>query len=81
MVSRPDPGSPEDGLVALEAAWLSRDDLQPRTEQLPSRYRLVFERMAEFNRDIGSVSGDPANALVPDEELANLRKQLAVPPR
>ncbi len=71
VVSRTETGAPADGLVAGAAEWLSRDDQRPRTEQLPSRYRLVFERMAEFNRDIESASGDPANALVPDEELAN----------
>lgn len=61
---------PDNGLVPGEAQWLSRDDQQPRTDKLPSRYRLVFQRMAEFNRDLASASGGHSDALAPDQETA-----------
>lgn len=70
VVSRTETGGPTDGLVAGETQWLSRDDQQPRTDELPSRYRLVFQRMAEFNRDLASASGDYTDALAPDQETA-----------
>ena len=70
VASRSETGMPDNGLVPGEAQWLSRDDQQPRTDKLPSRYRLVFQRMAEFNRDLASASGGHSDALAPDQETA-----------
>jgi hypothetical protein len=70
VTSRIETGGPENGLAAGQATWLSRDDQQPRTVDLPARYRLVFERMAEFNRDLASVSGDHGDDLMPLAEVA-----------
>lgn len=47
--------APDGGAKRLNVAsayWLTRDDLAPRTEALPSRYDKVFRRMAEFNTDV-----------------------------
>ncbi len=70
VASRTETGVPDNGLVPGEAQWLSRDDQQPRTDALPSRYKLVFQRMAEFNRDLASASGGRSDALAPDRETA-----------
>jgi hypothetical protein len=36
---------------AGEASWLTLDETNPRTTELPERYDRVFTRIAEFNRD------------------------------
>jgi hypothetical protein len=51
VCSRQD-GKPAEGLVAGDAHWFTRDEVQPRTSRMPDRYRLVFERMVEFSRDL-----------------------------
>ncbi len=51
-VSRNEPdGAPQSPLRPLDAAWLTTDELKPRTPSLPLRYRLIFARIADFNRD------------------------------
>lgn len=63
-------GSPEEGLVAGEAAWFTRDEVEPRTKAMPERYDLVFARMAEFSSDVSSVVGtSDGETLVPEDDL------------
>ena len=52
VCSRRASGSPAEGLQPGDVHWLTRDELKPRTLYMPPRYRLVFERMAEFARDL-----------------------------
>jgi hypothetical protein len=47
---RPD-GAPADGLRALDVAWFTTDDREPRVREMPDRHRVVFERTNEFSRD------------------------------
>jgi len=60
-------GNPTDGLHALEASWLTSSVKQPRTARLPSERAAVFDRMAEFNRDLtrhgGRISTESASLL------------------
>lgn len=35
----------------VDSCWLTRDDVTPRTDEMPKRYHTVFNRMATFNRD------------------------------
>jgi len=50
--SRRESGAPADGFTPGEAYWFTRDEIKPRTLYLPDRYRVVFERMSEFSRDL-----------------------------
>ena len=60
-------GSSLAGLQPCEAQWLSRDDADPRTAELPPRYDRVFQRMAEFNRDANRPSSNAGiEQLVPE---------------
>jgi hypothetical protein len=53
VCSRDRPGhTPAPGLEPLECAWYTRDDTEPRTRELPARYRQIFDRTAEFNADV-----------------------------
>jgi len=45
-------GAPESGMQPLEEGWFTTDESTPRSRELPAIYRRVFERMAEFNRDV-----------------------------
>ncbi|HEY7671812.1 MAG TPA: hypothetical protein VIC71_06325 [Gammaproteobacteria bacterium] len=47
---RPD-GAPLAGLGVLSCGWLTTDELEPRTTELPPKYVRIFERTSEFNRD------------------------------
>ncbi|MGE0621188.1 MAG: hypothetical protein AB7I04_24685 [Pseudomonadales bacterium] len=69
--SRREAGAPAEGLEPGAACWFTRDEIKPRTLYLPDRYRLVFERMSEFSRDLGAPM-DPAvfTPLLPAEDLA-----------
>ncbi len=69
--SRQEAGPPSGGLEPGATYWYTRDEIKPRTLYLPERYRLVFERMSEFSRDL-EVPLDPAASapLLPSEELA-----------
>jgi hypothetical protein len=53
VCSRNRPGhAPAPGLEPLDCAWYTRDDVEPRTRELPPRYRQIFDRTAEFNADV-----------------------------
>jgi hypothetical protein len=53
VCSRDRPGhTPAPGLEPLDCAWYTRDDAEPRTRELPARYRQIFDRTAEFNADV-----------------------------
>ncbi|MFO1408572.1 MAG: hypothetical protein U1F08_13725 [Steroidobacteraceae bacterium] len=52
VVSRNRPGgAPADGLEPLSVSWYTTDATEPRTRDLPQRYRRVFERAGEFGRE------------------------------
>jgi hypothetical protein len=44
-------GAPIGNLLPLSASWLTADETQPRSSELPPRYARVFERTSRFNRD------------------------------
>lgn len=50
--SRTGNGGPSEGLAPGEGAWLTRDDLQPRTSDLPERYQTVFRQQERLNLDL-----------------------------
>jgi len=52
VCSRMEEGGPIEPLVAGEAHWLTRDDVRPRSDEMPVRYLVVFQRMSEFNEDL-----------------------------
>ncbi|MCB1684874.1 MAG: hypothetical protein KDI31_10320 [Pseudomonadales bacterium] len=52
VCSRREGGPPDTGLAPGDVFWLTRDELKPRTLYMPPRYRLVFQRMAEFSADL-----------------------------
>ena len=45
-------GEPAEGLEPLDCWWYTTDDRTPRTREMPSAYLGIFERAAEFNRDV-----------------------------
>ncbi|TNF88252.1 MAG: hypothetical protein EP301_05315 [Gammaproteobacteria bacterium] len=71
VCSRRESGPPEPGLEPGQAYWYTRDELKPRTLYMPDRYRVVFERMAEFSSDL-RLPMDPEDfyPLLPEEDLA-----------
>ncbi|HUG97624.1 MAG TPA: hypothetical protein VMQ83_00430 [Gammaproteobacteria bacterium] len=57
VCSRDQPdGAPAAGLRPLEGSWFTTDTARPRSEELPAAYRSIFERTAEFNRDVRQFS-------------------------
>jgi len=40
------------GLRPLDCWWFTRDEQEPRTTELPERYRVIFARTNEFNLDM-----------------------------
>jgi hypothetical protein len=53
VCSRDHPGgAPAQGLEPLECWWFTTNEQAPRTRDMPAAYRSVFERAAEFNRDV-----------------------------
>jgi hypothetical protein len=45
-------GAPHGDLEALQTSWMTTDESEPRTSELPARYAEHFERSSEFNRDV-----------------------------
>jgi hypothetical protein len=54
---------------AGETSWLTRDDVTPRTPELPPRYDVVLNRMIEFNRDAIMVDDRKLQLLIEEHEL------------
>ena len=48
---RPD-GAPAAGLTPLTVSWFTTDEFEPRVGEMPLRHRQVFDRAAEFGRDV-----------------------------
>jgi len=71
VCSRQEDGAPVAPLQPGETYWCTRDDIVPRTQFMPERYRVVFERMIEFSQDLSK----PADGVV-FEQLLN-SEQLA----
>jgi hypothetical protein len=70
-VSRNDPqGAPAAPLEPGETGWFTTDAAEPRSEQLPKRYRLIFTRMAEYNADLSRYA----------HQIAAGRSDLPAPP-
>jgi len=63
VCSRMSAGAPATGLTPGSACWLTRDDVEPRIAELPSRYHKVFETMSQFNRDLGLIAEIAEDAL------------------
>lgn len=47
---RPD-GAPQTGLLPLDSCWFTNDEHHPRSQEIPSQHRLIFERSGEFGFD------------------------------
>ncbi len=47
-----DDGAPQDGLKPLDRVWFTQDRDHPRSTTLPRQHRMIFERTAEFSRDV-----------------------------
>jgi len=72
VCSRREHGLPEEPLQVGDTFWLTRDDVTPKTLEMPVRYRVVFQRMGEFNADLASpAETQRAEHLIPESELAN----------
>jgi hypothetical protein len=69
VCSRRTSGSPKQGLQAGDASWLTRDEINPSTQEMPGRYHTVFERMIEFNSDAAKLQPPHATSLIPAESL------------
>jgi len=68
-------GAPAEGLTPLDCAWYTRDPDEPRAQEMPARYRQVFERTAEFNLDAARFADRIAREgwpLLPREPVAGL---------
>lgn len=73
--ARPD-GQPAPGLAPLDCWWFTTDQEIPRTPEMPAAYLRVFERTAEFNRDVLRFRErirDGAWPLLPDKTPASVR--------
>ncbi len=72
VCSRREHGPPAESLQVGDTCWLTRDDVTPKTPQMPVRYRVVFQRMSEFNVDLASrVVTQRLDHLIPESELAS----------
>lgn len=57
--SRRESGAPAAGLRPGQGRWLTRDDVQPHSTEMPRRYQAVFQRQALLNRDLARL-GEPS---------------------
>ena len=72
VCSRREHGLPQESLQVGDTYWLTRDDVTPKTLEMPVRYRVVFQRMGEFNADLASpAETQRLEHLIPESELAN----------
>jgi len=75
VCSRREDGPPAAPLLPGEVYWDTRDEANPRTPEMPDRYRVVFEHMSEFSRDLSKpAAGDGLYDLVPEEVLAQCHR-------
>ena len=58
-------GAPAEGLEPLAVSWLTSDEGNPRTREMPARHRRVFGRASEFGRDAGLHSDEIARGSYP----------------
>ncbi len=71
VCSRAEAGPPEGDLIPGQAFWFTRDEVKARTLYMPDRYRIVFERMAEFSNDLARPMDEEVDyPLLPEEDLA-----------
>lgn len=65
--SRRESGAPAAGLRPGEGRWLTRDDVEPHSIEIPERYRAVFVRQALLNRDLAGLvrNGAPLTSSLP----------------
>ena len=71
VCSRQQNGRPAGDLVAGDGWWFTRDDVQPRVQTLPQRYRTVFDRMSRFNADTDTVQQGQGWPLEPAKTSAD----------
>lgn len=58
----------------LECGWLTRDDVNPETSELPQRYQAIFRRMVEFNHDSASISVSDTSGLIESSDIDSAAK-------
>ncbi len=76
VCSRQQNGIPHPGLEAGDAFWLTRDDLDPRSEDIPVRYLTVFERHSTFNRDLIKNQNETSQEQLAEYDDAPHKEQL-----
>lgn len=75
VCSRREVGPPAAPLMPGEVYWETRDEARPRTAEMPERYRVVFEHMSEFSRDLARpFVGEQLYGPVPDDLLVRCRR-------
>lgn len=62
-------GPPASPLQPGEVYWLTRHDDNPRTSELPERYRIVFDRLEEFDIDAAQLKAADGWPLISDEQM------------
>ncbi len=71
VCSRQEDGAPIEPLKAGEVYWSTRDDITPRTQNMPDRYQVVFQRMSEFSEDMAKPLAGEGDELMTPERLAS----------
>ncbi|MEZ5557556.1 MAG: hypothetical protein R3E86_03315 [Pseudomonadales bacterium] len=69
--SAPGPLAPA---LAGTGRWLTRDELEGATLQMPDRYQAVLQRMMEFNQDLASSPNSPASVPLVEEPYADISR-------
>jgi hypothetical protein len=71
VCSRQEDGAPIAPLQPGETYWCTRDDITPRTQFMPERYQVVFQRMGEFSLDLSKpADSDGFEQLLDSEQLS-----------
>jgi len=76
VCSREDSGAPQPGLNPGDAFWLTRDDLTPRSKDIPTRYLTVFDRHSSFNEDLAKLQEGAQFDQLGDYSKSPIREQL-----
>ena len=71
VCSRVSDGAPQAPLSPSESYWYTRDEIAPRTAELPPRYQAVLQRMSLFNKDLFDAGADG------DDNLFDVADKLA----
>lgn len=68
--SRREGGAPAQGLAPGQGRWLTRDDVEPHSVDMPPRYRAVFLRQMLLNRDLSRLPEAAGSERLPPAQSA-----------